>query len=368
MCVTSDLTLDGLTVGVVGGGRWGRVILGCLDRVLPIDVGVWVVTPRNAEDTSRWLSSRGWARRWGVAEGLSRVTASSPSLVLVANQAGEHVRSAQAALSLGHRVLCEKPIAVNADEAERLVGRARSLQRPVWSSNVFLFASYLRTFGHEVARYGVPHRISIDWADPRSEVRYGEAKRFDRSVDVIADILPHIVSILSVLGVDDSGAWRVVRVTRGGAEVVLEMSGDRVVVRIRLERNARQRRRSVTADVDAGRLHLDFAEEPGLITDHEGGVAPACSGWDRLPSPMSQLLETAWRQHEEGSFDQRLTSRHALRACHLHEDLLDRYERLRGESLRQLTRDSPGSLDFRYGCEEIEWIQARNPTWAEVSE
>ena len=358
LCVARELALDGRSVGVIGGSRWGRVILGCLDRVLPADVGVWVVTPRNAGATSRWLTARDWARRWGVAESLPLATAmgAGPTLVVVANEARDHVRSAEEALAVGHRVMCEKPIALRVDEAEHLVALSCSLERPLLASNVYLFASYLTGFAHQVVLLGPPHRIQVDWADPESEVRYGEKKSFDLSLDVIADVLPHVVSILYLLGVKNLVARRVVSVGGGGARVVLEMAGDQVVVRIRLERNARRRRRTINADTDSGSISLDFTAEPGLITDRGGSVVAACSNWDRLPSPMSQMLETAWRQHAERSFDQRLSFRHALRACHLHSQLLDRYEVLRARSLRHLTSDSLDSVGTGFGRGEIEWI------------
>jgi hypothetical protein len=319
---------------------------------------MWILSPRNEFGMRQWLESRSYAREIKVVDSWAKVYGEGPSLVLVANQAREHAATIEIALRLGHRVICEKPLALNLPEATSVVELGERLERPVLAANVYLFAEYLRHFAQLVTEHGRLEHVSIDWADPLDEWRYGERKTVDHSVDVVADVLPHALCLLSFLGIDRDTRIRDLAVERGGAKVLLHLDSERCPVTVRLERNASNRRRAVIATTASGSVGLDFAREPGQLRTNDGVIVSACDEWAELPTPLTQIVSAAWLDVTEGVHDGRLSTEIPHRACRLRDELSPVYERLRSLSIARLLEVSPDSPDLAYGIEEA-GLQAR---------
>ena len=117
-----------LRVGVIGTGFARRVQLPAL-RLVP---GVTVTAIASGSmDRARTVAAEfGIASAFGSGEALAQAT--DVDLVIVSSTPDAHARHAVAALEAGKHVLCEKPMALTAREAERMVEvaeRSRGLAR-----------------------------------------------------------------------------------------------------------------------------------------------------------------------------------------------------------------------------------------------
>lgn len=116
-----------------------------------------------------------FARAFGIpaaSEGLSSLLQSAEvDAIYIANSNAEHASTAIAALEAGKAVLCEKPLALSAAEAERVAEASRRsgslCMEAIWT----LFLPAYRRF-LELARtktYGVPAHLFADFGYPVSE-------------------------------------------------------------------------------------------------------------------------------------------------------------------------------------------------------
>jgi predicted dehydrogenase len=117
-----------LRVGVIGTGFARRVQLPALRLVDGVTV---TAIASGSLDRARSVAAEfGVARAFGSGEALAQ--APDVDLVIVSSTPDAHARHAIAALEAGKHVLCEKPMALTAREAERMVevaGRSRGLAR-----------------------------------------------------------------------------------------------------------------------------------------------------------------------------------------------------------------------------------------------
>jgi len=100
-------------------------------------VGVLASTPE---------SSRRVAAEWGVPalESLDDLAALAPDVVHVCSPNGLHVEHVEAALAAGAHVICEKPLSVDAADAERLVDAAQAASRVATVPFVYRFHPLVR--------------------------------------------------------------------------------------------------------------------------------------------------------------------------------------------------------------------------------
>jgi predicted dehydrogenase len=116
---------DRVRVGIIGAGSWANQTHLPALRAMQ-DVEVAFVQRRDGERARRL------ADRWGVANALTdwrEGLALGVDAVVVASPPNAHEEQVTAALATGAHVLCEKPFAIHADAAWRMVRAARTAGR-----------------------------------------------------------------------------------------------------------------------------------------------------------------------------------------------------------------------------------------------
>jgi len=114
-----------LRVGVVGCGVQGRVHLEAYRQRRDVEIAACCdLDPARLEASGRDFGAAGLFADFG--EMLNQVPL---DLVSVATMPSTHLAVATAALEAGAHVLCEKPFAMNAEEAERMLATAGQCQR-----------------------------------------------------------------------------------------------------------------------------------------------------------------------------------------------------------------------------------------------
>lgn len=325
------------------------------------DSTITICTQAGYDDMIRWRDNQGLGKRVLLSRELPAAHLSASTAVIVVNAAHDHAGAVREALRAGCPVLVEKPVAPTFQMAQELVELAEAQRVPLAAAQVFLFASYYIKFAEMVIASGQVDTFTVTWSDPAMEVRYGETKRYDSSVTVFLDWLPHVVPAL--LGVIPAGLGRCARVAmqRGGARVELEFAGPTSAGTIVLERNASQRTRSIVLGVGGRTFALDFAIEPGTISTPEGEVS-GDSGWSSSPRPLHQLLNAYLALVSGGEPDPRLSIEAALHSCRIVDQVRAEYDRLQaGWVIEQLERPEMQHLDFDYALLELIQKNGRLP-------
>lgn len=343
------------TLIVVGGGRWARVLVETLDRLVPSQVAILLCSRHGREASAAWSKQRGLAGRVRLLDEFPAECDPRSTAAIVANAARDHRAATERALRTGIPVLVEKPVALSQADAQALVRLAQQQDMPLAAAQVFLFASYFENFARCVRLSGPVESVQVTWTDPVAEVRYGEQKRYDAGVPVFCDWLPHLVPLLGVVCPGEIGHCEVVDVRRGGAAVTLVLKGPHVVCTAQLERNAERRRREVVVRTDAETHTLDFATEPGMIISG-GRTVSGDSGWERAPRPLARLLEAFLVLASGGPPDSRLDMEYSLRSCRLVDVAMPAY---RAAVLRwlapRIANPALEEADVRYAlCEMLQ--------------
>jgi predicted dehydrogenase len=269
-------------VAIIGGGRWGRVILSVLATSdLPLD-RITMVTRHNtalAQSVVSRLASRCPIR---IVSELS----DSPFAAIIAKAARSHYETARDLISQGNHLLIEKPVVLTLPEARHLLALAHAAHTVLLPGLSYRFCSYLHSFARRVATLQPVTGFVLRWSDPPGEIRHGEQKTYDASINVADDVMPHIWTILSALFPQAVFSVTSCKTTRGGKSAAFALDAGRLKGSVTLERDSDRRRRTIQLSTPAS---LDFSIEPGtMMVGAETMTADA--DWASSPGPLARQL------------------------------------------------------------------------------
>lgn len=340
-------------VAVIGGGRWARVLAEQLVTVVPPSVQVFCISPHNSVGMQEWVQARSMGGRIVVRAEWPAFPHPSSAAVIVANAARDHGTAIDRAIDLGVSALIEKPVTCAATATERVIRLAQERHVYLAAAHVFLFARYVENFAKQVTTKGEIVHIGICWMDESGENRYGEVKRYDASLSIIADCLPHVLSLVELLVAGDSAECKGVRIRSGGAEVSLELQIGGVACSVQLGRNSVQRRRTIEVKSLAESRVLDFSTEPGMIR-RGGSVTNGDPDWLVARRPVASMLYAFLRGVNSVQKDARLDIGRGLRANRLIDQVSKAYQDVLVNWVRErLARGAVLDRDLRYSLTEI---------------
>lgn len=345
-------------LALVGGGRWARVLAGVLLEVTPPTVQIDIHTPSNPTGMGEWSASHGFNRVRVVSEWPEFHGGNRPDAVIVANAARDHTKAAGAALRAGIAAFVEKPLALSERDARDLVELASRHGALLAVSRVFLFAHSLERFASHVLARAPAKCARVAWTDPKIEMRYGEAKRYDASIPMLVDILPHVLPILrTIFGRDPE--FVALTISNGGAETDVRMTVAGLPCSVALARDADTRRRTIEVETSRGHLRLDLSEGDGRIFD--GREELEDPGGSPTPGLLALMLREFLECAAAGRTDDRLSPATAIEDCRIVDQILPIYCRKQAEWLaeRRGRQVDPG---IRYAlCELLRGIAPQEP-------
>jgi len=279
-------------VAIIGGGRWGRVILSVLATSdLPVD-RITLVTTHNAALAQNLVSQLASNHPIRIVSELS----DSASVAIIANAARSHGETARNLIARGAHLLIEKPVVLTLPEARQLLSLARAARTILLAGLSYRFCSYLRNFARRI----VPPRpitgFDLHWSDPAGEIRYGEQKVYDATINVADDVMPHVWAILSVLFPQAVFAVTSCTTARGGKSATFTLSAGGMKGSVTLERDSDRRRRMIQLSAPAS---LDFSVEPGTMTIGAETMT-ADDDWANSPGPLARQLRYFLECVEDG--------------------------------------------------------------------
>jgi predicted dehydrogenase len=279
-------------VTIIGGGRWGRVILSVLATSDLLLDRITVVTTHNlalAQDAASRLVSKHPIR---IVSSLS----DRPSAAIIANAARSHDKTARNLIAQGAHLLIEKPVVLALPEAGHLLALAHAAHTILLPALSYRFCSYLHHFARRIEPMHSLSGFELHWSDPAGEMRNGERKTYDPSINVADDVMPHIWAILSVLFPQAVFAVTSCKAARGGKSATFTLAAGSMKGTIALERDSDRRRRMIQLSAPAS---LDFSVEPGTMTIGAESMT-ADTEWATSPGPLSRQLHYFLQCVEEG--------------------------------------------------------------------
>ena len=100
--------------------------------------------------------------------------------------------------------------------------------------------------------------------DPKSEFRYVDFKKYDPSIAIHKDVLPHILSIVFYLFESNDVSFKNICFLRGGSYLEIYLSIKGINFNVQIKRNSKKRKRIIKI-FDKDLLKMDFSNEPGII-------------------------------------------------------------------------------------------------------
>lgn len=347
---------------IVGTRRWARLLAAELCAALPVDAIVQIQGDPADAELRRWLSASGLGTKIRVGAALPPCPATKTGVAFVVNSAYLHKTAVEDTLASGYNVVCEKPMSFSRLETLSLIDTAAGLGLQLFCTNTFLFASYLDRFREDWLAGRRFSSLHIFWADSASEVRYGESKSYDSSVPLIYDVLPHISNIILATVGECKVVSHGIEVRRGGGQALIHYRHEDLNIHVALERNAGQRRRTLTFAGTDRQVLLDFSSDPGLVSVDQLSPVSADPAWLRKQKPIAEMIRSVRDFFDSGKQDPRLSPVATLIGNDLIEGVIDSYvvqqvSLLSG--LGDMSNVMANSADYDYANKEARSIATR---------
>ena len=312
-------------IAVFGGGRWARILLGVFLKNTDSAISYDVYTRHFVKDMCVWADKNGVGDRVFVSDGTANFLDDRYLAAVVANAASDHKETAESALAAKVPVLVEKPMTPSFTETAELINSAKENSTLLVSSWVFMHAAYIDNFIKHIKDIQDVQEVYFNWSDEFDMSRYGERKIFDAATPIFKDILPHVMSILSMILKSQVFEFKDCRVSRGGSCVEISIFTSDIKCNVTLERNATKRRREIIVKGKKD-ISLDFSIEPGTIFTH-GHVFNGDVYWDSSPSPLEKMVNVFLSEVNSVKTDQRLIGELALSISKLTDQIEPAYLR-----------------------------------------
>lgn len=308
-------TLHKQSLAVIGGGRWGRIIVSILATMDLAFDQVVIVTNINAENMQRLirlLPSKASTPFTIVPSLNNLLTEHNVKAAIIVNDARQHFSTAARLLVSRIPTLIEKPLALSKTQAQTLLSNSINSGVCLLPGLQYRFCSYIHDFASHIKRFcKKPRSFSVIWSDQANEIRYGETKTYDSSIDVAQDVMPHIWSILFTIFQQTAILFNSCQISNKGHYANFSITMDGIIPgHIVLERDATQRQRLIVIKFDKkNTLSMDFSTEPGSIFLN-GKIISTNSEWDITQRPLIRQLNYFFSHMHDGA-----TSAEDIHAC-----------------------------------------------------
>lgn len=246
-------------VALFGGGRWARVLLQELTKVVSVDTQVVWISKNLFAESKSWLSEHHRPNVCLQSDWDSETK--SFDAAIIATSVSRHFDLSKRLLEKGLPTLCEKPVALSIDELELLTSISSRSSVPFGIHLEFLFSTPIREMSKLLSSRLV-EEIEVQWQDPWIEERDGQLKTAEMGTDVLNDQFPHVWSIICGLTSIES-KLEITSSRISSSHVQVEGFAGNVHINAILGRRANKRIRRVI--VNCGEASIDFSCSPCLV-------------------------------------------------------------------------------------------------------
>jgi len=347
---------------IIGARRWARVMTEELCKITTDPVNV--LCALHLSRTSPWEEMMTRYPNINLVDKIPPVHAASEvGIAIVVNSGYLHYSSIHSALGAGYNVTSEKPLSFCVKDTLSLMDFAKQKGVNLSCTNTFCFAGYFKDLQSNWLDGKKISQLEVYWSDPVDESRHGSAKRYDSSMPIVYDILPHIAAIAH----STTGATSVqsadIKVSKGGASVSLYYKTPNVVINAHLERNASERIRLIKYHSEDSVISFDFTHEPGQVSCDGSLPVNVSPNWEKQHKPIAVMfnaLEKYFKNYET-ILDLRLSTDIALFGNHLIDSIAEQYVNQQIDRFNHYcgTPDQVHDTDFDYMIKEAQSLARR---------
>ena len=280
---------------VFGSGRWAKLYTRLLHSIYP-SCRIFVHTSSNWRSSFKsWVDAEGLSSTVTVINALSEIDFADISFALVVNKAASHYQAALFCLLNNCHVGVEKPICIHQSEYEHLKLVANSRSLVLFPLLVFAFHPSIHYFFSLLPiSFSTDIEIDFSWSDSTLDTRHGALQNIDKSIPSYVDVLPHVLSITSLLGrLRQPKSLFMLDLESDYSSVDLSLTGINTKYHVAIRRGSIDiRSRLIHVSSDGWKASLDYSIEPGYITIH-GLSNPEyiqCDPWSECNTPLIRQL------------------------------------------------------------------------------
>lgn len=294
---TTSLPNKPTEIAIIGGGRWAKIIAKVLNKLHLNFTKIHMVSPRNYQALKEWIkecseSSDEFKIPINVTQQIEDILHNkNVTLAYVANLPQDHYETASLLIKHKKHLIVEKPFVANVIQAQHLIQMARQQGCKLMVGYEYMLASYLYHFkdlmSEKIFRV---KEVKICWEDQYLEEKWGTTKKPDLTTNVLEDIFPHILAILTTL----FGIHRVENLSLemydGGNATCLSFDYNDIPVFVNLSRVANSTQRSIVVkSYKEEELSLNFSQEPGDVFWNGASLA-SITNWNHIPKPLEASI------------------------------------------------------------------------------
>jgi predicted dehydrogenase len=195
-----------LNIAMIGHGFMGRAHSNAFRQAgyffdLPYELKLKVICGRNQEAVQKFAAQWGWEE--AASDWQAVVTRKDVDIVNIGAPNHLHALIAIAAAEAGKIVLCEKPLALNADEARRMAESARKVPTLVWFNYRRVPAVALAKRLVLEGRIGKPYHYRStylqSWGPDPKRLGIWRFRKSDAGSGAMGDLLSHALDLALLL-------------------------------------------------------------------------------------------------------------------------------------------------------------------------
>ena len=344
---------------IIGGGRWARVYIETIIKILPSDTLISIHSEKNVKGMNAWAKKLCLQNRIRISNKLPYFKKNKNNVVIISNAAKDHARFVRWGIEKKAKILVEKPLALDFNIASQLVELAKKDNVYLASAHVFNFSESIKSLKNLLGKDDSIKSMNIIWTDCTSEVRYGDKKTFDPSLTVLEDIFPHIFSIFNVFTKIKKWTYKPgnLKFLHGGSKVKASLLINNILCSFEIMRNSNARKRIIKIFTNRGFIQLNFSGKKDIFySDYLKINLKDTGGVGSLSRMISYFFKYATHQKVKNLLD----VRESLLAIKIIECIsIDYYLSKNCWLAKEILKNDKKNISILYALREL--IDKRNP-------
>lgn len=351
---------------IIGGGRWARVYIETIIKIVPSDTLISIYSEKNVKGMNAWAKKLCLQNRIRISNKLPYFKKNKNNAVIISNAAKDHARFVRWGIKKKARILVEKPLALDFNIAGQLVELAKKDNVYLASAHVFNFSESIKSLKNLLGKDDCIKSINITWTDCTSEVRYGDKKTFDPSLTVLEDIFPHIFSIFNVFTKIKKWTYKSgnLKFLRGGSKLKASLLINNILCSFEIARNSNARKRIIKIFTNRGFIQLNFSGEKDIFySDYLKNNLKDTGGVGSLSRMINYFFKYGTHQKVKNLLD----VRESLLAIKIIECIsIDYYLSKNCWLAKEILKNDKKNINILYALREL--IEKRNPNLNLITE
>lgn len=229
---------------IYGSGRWAKILAQQLQMLYGSNALLNFITNRDQHEFKRELLQHK-IQNFDIFEDLGPISGNRLHFGIVCGRARYNYNRVMKLLGSGLSVYVEKPCALNFKEANEMVKYADIRRLCLYFSNAFLFNDQINALILDAPNQNDITKIKINWIDEKSFDLAKNNLKYDVSLTVYEDVLPHVLNIVSSILNTVDIEFIDINVRRFGQKVKIKCFVSNVETELILERNGSRKTRSL---------------------------------------------------------------------------------------------------------------------------